>query len=118
MPGQHESSVDDDSNAQAQVVLSRARNEEWRTYCLIWCSNQNNPRLLITPVDDVPVYLYNSQIESLVQLDIEAATKGHREARLISMKIADAEDCRKLRAVDVHLLNSDAKEGMPKWLES
>jgi hypothetical protein len=34
------------------------------------------------------------------------------------MKIADAEYCGKLWAIDVHLLNGDAKKGMPKWLES
>src|SRR5215212_919083 len=113
----HES-VDHDPNTQAQVVLSRALYDEWRAYCLIRSWNQNNPGLLITPIDDVPVYLNNSQIESLVQLDIEAATKGHRKTRLIGMKVADAEYCGKLWAIDVHLLNSDAKKGMPKWLES
>jgi hypothetical protein len=101
--------VDDDPNTQAQVVLSRALYDEWRTYCLSRSWNQNNPRLLVTPIDDVPVYLNNSQIESLVQLDIEAATKGHRETRLIGMKVADAEYCGMLWAINVHLLHSDAK---------
>jgi hypothetical protein len=51
-------------------------------------------RLLIAAIDDVPVNLDHPYIDLVVKLDIETATESHREAGLVSMKVADAEERR------------------------
>src|SRR6185503_73053 len=109
--------MDHDPDTQTQIVLTRTLYKEGRPDCLKRSWRQYDPRLLIAAIDDVPVYLNNSHIQSVVQLDVESATKSHRETRFIRMKVTDAEDRRQVRAIDVKFLNGDSEEGMPKRLE-
>ena len=86
--------MDHDPDAEPQVVLSRARDNEWCSDCLKRSWRQHYSRLLIAAIDDVPVNLDHPYIDLVVELDIEAATESHREAGLVGMKVADAEERR------------------------
>src|SRR6185503_3696313 len=99
------------------IILTRTLYNEGCPYCLKRSWRQHDPRLLIATIDDVPVYLNNSHIEPIVELNVKPAAKSHREARLIRVKIADAEDRRQVWAIDVNFLNRDAEKRMPKRLE-
>src|SRR6185295_13473578 len=101
--------MDHDADTESQVILSRAWDNERRPHCLKRSWREHDPGLLIAAIDDVPVDLNNSHIESVVQLEVEPATESHREAGLICVKVADAKDQRKLWTIDVKFLNSDSE---------
>jgi hypothetical protein len=86
--------MDHDPDTKPQIVLSRARDYEWCSDCLKGSWRQHYSRLLIAAIDDVPVNLDHPYIDLVVKLDIETATESHREAGLVSMKVADAEERR------------------------
>lgn len=110
-------SVDDDPDAQTQIVLTRSGYNEWCPNCLKRSRREHDPGLLIAAIDDVPVYLDHTQVEPAVQLDVEPAAERHREARFVCMKVADAEDCRQVRTIDVELLHGNAEKCVSKRLE-
>ena len=109
--------MDHDADTKTQVILTRAWYDKRRPYCLKRSRREDDPGLLIAALDDVPVDLNNSQIEPVVQLEIETATEGHREARLVGMKVTDAEERRQLRAIDVEFLNGHAKQRVTERFE-
>ena len=87
-------SMDHDADTKPQIILPRTRDHEWCSDCLKRSWRQHNSRLLIATIDDVPVNLNHPYIDLVVELDIETATESHREAGLVSMKVADAEERR------------------------
>src|SRR6185295_11609746 len=109
--------MDHDADTEPQVILARAGYDKRLPYCLKRSRRKDDSGLLITALDDVPVDLHDSYIEPVVQLEIEAATESHREARLVDVKIVDAEEHRQLRAIDVEFLNRHAKERVTKRLK-
>ena len=86
--------MDHDPDTKPQIVLSRARDNEWCSDCLKRSWRQHYSRLLIAAIDDVPVNLKHSYIDLVVELEIETAAESHREAGLVSMKVADAKERR------------------------
>src|SRR5689334_2257133 len=87
-------SVNHDPDAQTYVVLSRARHDEGRPHRLVRRRHQDDARLLVAAVDDVPVDLPGAHVEAVVDLNVDAAAEGHREARLVDVEVAEAEDGR------------------------
>ena len=109
--------MDHNTDTDTQVILARARDDEGCSNRLEGSWRKHDPRLLIATINNVPVDLNNAQVEPLIELNVESTTKGHRETRLICMKVADAEERRQLRAIDVYFLNGDPEQRVPKWLE-
>src|SRR6201989_522378 len=107
-----------DTDAQTEVVLCVARQDEGLAHGLKRIDSQDRPQLLVALIDDVPVNLCGAHVYAMVELDVEAAAEGHREARLVGVKVADAEDGRQLRAVNVLLLVSEAEERVREGLEA
>src|SRR5215204_2759625 len=92
-------SVNHDPDAQPQVVLTRAGDEERLPHRLERRRRQDDAGLLVAAVDDVPVDLPGAHVDAVVELDVDAAAEGHREARLVDVEVADPEYVRQLRAV-------------------
>ena len=80
------------ASTEAQVILPHTGYDERRPHCLMWRWHQDNPCLLIAPVDDVPVYLDCANIKAMIKFDVDATAESHCKAGFINMKITDAED--------------------------
>ena len=76
-------SVDDDTDAESQIILPRPWNDERRAHCLKRRWRQDYARLLITTCDDVPIDLAGSNVETMIEPDIDSTTERHREAGLV-----------------------------------
>src|SRR5215216_4483316 len=72
-------SVNHDPDAQPQVVLTRAGDEERLPHRLERRRRQDDAGLLVAAVDDVPVDLPGAHVEAVVEFDVDAAAEGHRE---------------------------------------
>src|SRR5215207_5321314 len=110
-------SVNHDPDAQPQVVLTRAGDEERLPHRLERRRRQDDAGLLVAAVDDAPVDLPGAHVDAFVELDVDAAAEGHREARLVDVEVADPEYVRQLRAVHIQLLDGDAEQGVREGLE-
>lgn len=83
----------------------------------MWCWHQDNPCLLIAPVDDVPIDLDCANIKAMIKLYINAAAESHRKAGFIGTKVTDAEEGWYLLAVNADSLMSHAEQSVCKGLE-
>jgi hypothetical protein len=61
-------------------------------------------------MNDVPIDLRGSYVDLVVKSDIKSATECHREARLFCVEIGDTKNRPQVRAVDIDLLISEAKQ--------
>ena len=81
-----------DAGANTKVVLSFTRYDEGRAHGLKWCRRDNNSRLLVSAVNDVPVQLNYAHVKPLIQSDVNTPAKRHGKAGFVHMEIADPED--------------------------
>jgi hypothetical protein len=73
---------------------------------------------LVAALDDVPVDLSGTNIDAIVELDVEATAKRHREACFFGVEISDAEDGSKLRTINVDLLIGNAEQRVRERFEA
>jgi|ERR1043166_7665006 len=104
-------------STQAQIILPGSRYYERRSHGLMGSWDEDYSYLLVAPVDDVPVDLNRTHVETMIYFEINTATEGHGEARLPGVKVANAEHRRQLRAVDIHFLIGETKQCVPEGLE-
>jgi len=110
--------VDYDPDAETQIVLPRAGNEEGRANGLKRRWDQYDSGLLVAAVDDVPVDLDRSNVDPIVELNIDPSSERHCKTRLVHVKVTDTEDGGKLRTVDVELLDGDSEQCMSERFEA
>src|SRR4030095_10098439 len=98
-----------DTETQPQVVLTSVRNNEWLTNSLKRRRHQDDTQLLVSAANNIPVCLNYPGVKPIVDLDIDSASKCHRETRLIDVKVVDAEYRGQIGTIDVDLLNGDSE---------
>ena len=104
--------VDDDPHTQSNVVLSRTRENEICAGRLMWRRHQQNSQLLVAAIDDVPINLGSTDIDPVVEPDVESAAESHREAGFVRMEIGKAKHRPQVWAINIDLLISDPEQSM------
>src|SRR6185503_9474022 len=55
-----------DARANTKVVLSFAGYDEWCAHGLKWCGHEDDPRLLVSAGNDVPVQLNYAHVKPII----------------------------------------------------